>query len=136
MNDPLVPIAEMHERVREKHRQDELQKKSDRAVNREESRQARTERKKERDERMKNMQNKDKKAVEKEFEQPIGLSFLSNLFSGIQLNIKHVHIRYEDDFFSRSRPFSFGLLMDEIDFGNTNSHWTFHTANGMRFTRH
>jgi len=64
------------------------------------------------------------------------MSFFSNLFSGIQMNIKHVHIRYEDDFFSKSRPFSFGFLIDEIDFGNTNSHWTFHTPNGMRFTRH
>ena len=79
---------------------------------------------------------KNKNKSEKEFEQPIGLSFFSSLFNGIQLNIKHIHIRYEDDYFSRSRPFSMGFLIDEIDFGNTASHWTFHTANGMRFTRH
>lgn len=47
-----------------------------------------------------------------------------------------MHIRYEDDYFSQKRPFSLGFLIDEIDLGNTNSHWTFHTANGMRFTRH
>ena len=76
------------------------------------------------------------KAEETEFEQPIGISFLTSLFNGIQVNIHRVHIRYEDDYFSQNRPFSIGFLIDEIDFGNTNSHWTFHTPNGMRFTRH
>ena len=80
--------------------------------------------------------NKSKKEVEADFDQPIGLSFLTSIFNGIQLNVKHVHIRYEDDYFSKSRPFSMGFLIDEIDLGNTKSHWTFHTANGMRFTRH
>ena len=79
---------------------------------------------------------KEKKEEEAEFEQPIGTSFLTSLFNGIQLNVHHVHIRYEDDYFSHNRPFSMGLLIDEIDFGNTDTHWTFHTPNGMRFTRH
>ena len=79
---------------------------------------------------------KQKNASSQEFEQPIGLSFFTSLFNGIQLNVRHVHIRYEDDLFSRNRPFSIGFLIDEIDFGNTDSHWTFHTSNGMRFTRH
>ena len=29
-----------------------------------------------------------------------------------------------------------GFHIDEIDLGNTNSHWAFHTPNGMRFARH
>lgn len=33
------------------------------------------------------------------------------------------------------RPFSFGLMIDEIDFSNADSHWVFQTPNGMRFSR-
>ena len=80
------------------------------------------------------MKKKDKGPVS-EFEEPIGLTFITNLFNGIQLNVQHVHIRYEDDYFSQSRPFSMGFLIDEIDFANTDSHWNFHTPNGMRFAR-
>ena len=102
---------------------------------REEAKIERTARKAEREKRMNDLKGKSKK-TEDEFEQPIGLSFFSSLFNGIQLNVRHVHIRYEDDYFSHTRPFSMGFLIDEIDLGNTTSHWTFHTANGMRFTRH
>lgn len=132
-NNPLANIAEMHKRVRAKNEERDAQKKQEDHDHRAEVKSAREKKKAERDKRAADAK---KKKNAKEFEQPIGLSFFSSLFNGIQVNIKHIHIRYEDDYFSMSRPFSMGFLIDEIDFGNTTSHWTFHTANGMRFTRH
>jgi hypothetical protein len=49
-------------------------------------------------------------------------------------NIKRVHVRYEDDSMV-TRPFSFGVMIDEIELASTDSHWMFKTNNGMRFTR-
>jgi hypothetical protein len=36
------------------------------------------------------------------------------LFRGIKYDIKNIHIRYEDDFFSNSYPFSFGFTIRDI----------------------
>lgn len=62
--------------------------------------------------------------VEDEFKTPIGLNFLFNLFKGIKINVKRIHIRYEDDIMAR-RPISLGLMIDEIELVNYDSHWVF-----------
>ena len=125
----------MHKLVRAKNEARKVEKRQSQKLDREENKQSREQKRAERDKRLEEMAKK-KNASADEFEQPIGLSFFTSLFKGIQLNVKHIHIRYEDDYFSKSRPFSMGFLIDEIDFGNTSSHWTFHSHNGMRFTRH
>jgi Vacuolar sorting-associated protein 13, N-terminal len=49
--------------------------------------------------------------------------------------VRRVHLRYEDDFYNQHRPFSMGLTIDKIQMGNAQSHWTFHTPCGMKFTK-
>ena len=44
-------------------------------------------------------------------------------------------MRYEDDFYNKNRPISMGFSLEEINFDNTDSHWRFHTPNGMKFKR-
>lgn len=51
------------------------------------------------------------------------------------MTINRIHFRYEDDFYNHHRPFSMGLTIEKISFGNASNHWTFHTPNGMQFTR-
>lgn len=66
---------------------------------------------------------------------PPGISWIFSLFQGIKLNINRIHVRYEDDYFNGHRPFSMGLMIDGISLDNTDNHWTFHSPNGMNFTR-
>lgn len=66
---------------------------------------------------------------------PSILSWVFSLFNGIQLTIKRIHIRYEDDYFNHHRPFSMGLTIEKIALGSTQSHWTFQTPYSMQFTR-
>jgi hypothetical protein len=66
---------------------------------------------------------------------PALLTMLFNLFNGVQVSIDRIHLRYEDDFYNSHRPFSMGLTIEKIHLGNSQSHWTFHTPNGMQFTR-
>jgi hypothetical protein len=40
------------------------------------------------------------------------------LFRGIKFEIKNIHIRYEDDLFAESMPFSFGFTIASIKMDN------------------
>ena len=42
------------------------------------------------------------------------MGLFTRLFRGIKYDIKNIHIRYEDDFYSASHPFSFGLTIKDI----------------------
>ena len=42
------------------------------------------------------------------------ISLLIKLFRGIKYEIKNIHIRYEDDFFTNQKPISFGFTIKEI----------------------
>jgi hypothetical protein len=66
---------------------------------------------------------------------PYLMSWIFSFLGGVQMTIKRIHIRYEDDFFNHHRPFSLGFTLDRLNFGNAGSHWTFQTPNGMLFTR-
>ena len=54
----------------------------------------------ERIQRLKNFK-KENKDTAKAFEAPVGLSFVFDLFKGVKVNIRNIHIRYEDDIFSK-----------------------------------
>jgi hypothetical protein len=47
----------------------------------------------------------------KEFQEPPLLGLVTRLFRGIKYDIKNIHIRYEDDYFQISNPFSFGFTI-------------------------
>lgn len=49
---------------------------------------------------MKKMDEKvDKKALEQEFKEVKGLKWIIKLAGGLKIDIKRIHIRYEDDYF-------------------------------------
>ena len=49
-----------------------------------------------------------------DFKEPPLLGLFTRLFRGIKYDIKNIHIRYEDDFYSSQQPFSFGLTIKDI----------------------
>lgn len=42
------------------------------------------------------------------------MGLFTRLFRGVKYDIKNIHIRYEDDFYSAEKPFSFGLTIKDI----------------------
>ena len=48
------------------------------------------------------------------FKEPPLLGLATRLFRGIKYEIKNIHIRYEDDCFAGSDPFSFGFTIRDI----------------------
>ena len=38
---------------------------------------------------------------------------------GLTLTLKNLHVRYEDDYFAGESPYSFGLVIDELRFGDS-----------------
>jgi hypothetical protein len=49
-----------------------------------------------------------------DFKEPPLMGLFTRLFRGIKYDIKNIHIRFEDDFYSASQPFSFGLTIKDI----------------------
>lgn len=41
------------------------------------------------------------------------MGLLTRLFRGVKFDIKNIHVRYEDDFYSK-KPFSFGFTLHSI----------------------
>ena len=46
------------------------------------------------------------------------MGLLTRLFRGVKFEFKHIHIRYEDDFFTFGNPFSFGFSIQSIKMDN------------------
>lgn len=63
------------------------------------------------------------------------MSLVINILGGLKLEIKRVHFRYEDDYFTHHQPFSFGLMIDSISLDNSDTDWTFESLTSMGFTR-
>lgn len=79
-----------------------------------------------------NQAQKNKKAGE--FKAPLGLNAIFNFLPGIKINIKNIHIRYEDDIFAKQQ-LAIGLRIEEIDFTTKKSHWEFLNQTGCQFKR-
>ncbi|KAL4233287.1 Vacuolar protein sorting-associated protein 13D [Mactra antiquata] len=52
-----------------------------------------------------------------------GTSVLANILENLQLNIKDVHIRYEDDTTNLNCPFSFGVVIKNLSAQSTDGNW-------------
>lgn len=63
------------------------------------------------------------------------LSLIISLLGGLKLEIKRIHIRYEDDYFQNIHPFSFGLMIDSISIDNSDTDWSFLSQLSMNFER-
>ena len=38
---------------------------------------------------------------------------------GLKISIKRLHLRYEDDYYSFENPYSFGIVIDELNFDSS-----------------
>ena len=63
------------------------------------------------------------------------LNIAISLFGGLKLEIKRLHLRYEDDYFQQNKPFSFGLMIDSISLDNSDTDWNFESPLTMNFYR-
>ena len=69
-----------------------------------------------------------------EFKEP-PLKLLISLLGGLKLEIKRIHIRYEDVYFQQSKPISFGLMLENISINNSDTDWNFDQLLSMNFYR-
>lgn len=53
------------------------------------------------------------------------MDFIMNFLGGLKIEVKRIHIRYEDDYFNHNRPFSFGFMIDHILLDNSETDWIF-----------
>lgn len=62
------------------------------------------------------------------------LNIIISLLGGLKLDIKRIHIRYEDDYF-QIEPFSFGFMIDSITMDNSDTDWNFVSPLSLNFER-
>lgn len=79
--------------------------------------------------------DEEEKKGEAEFKEVKGLKWIIKLAGGLKVDIKRIHIRYEDDYFQHHRPFSFGFMIEQIQMDNSESDWKFETPLTMNFER-
>ncbi|KAK3881484.1 hypothetical protein Pcinc_014068 [Petrolisthes cinctipes] len=60
-----------------------------------------------------------------------GTSFITNIIENIQLKIRDVHLRYEDDRCLPGQVFSCGLTVDSLALQSTDEHWTPRFVSGV-----
>jgi len=48
---------------------------------------------------------------------------VSQIIKNLQVNIKNIHIRYEDKYTDPKRPFAAGITLESLDFKTTDSDW-------------
>lgn len=84
---------------------------------------------------MEEAKDKKQKKASGELSEPPFMDTLMNFLGGVKLEIKRIHIRYEDDYFQHNRPFSFGFMIDSIVFDNADTDWTFESPTSILITR-
>ena len=65
------------------------------------------------------------KEEQDEFKAPGFIGLIFRIIRGIKLDIRKIHIRYEDDYFHQNRPFALGFIIDSIKLDNSKVHWNF-----------
>ncbi|CDW82744.1 UNKNOWN [Stylonychia lemnae] len=58
-----------------------------------------------------------------------------NLMKNLRLTIKRLHIRFEDDYFSAQSPYSFGVVIDQVDLRTSDTEWSFDSLLHLNFFR-
>lgn len=125
-NDPLANLVRMHQKAKkELLRLKEAQKDLRRAAQAKKL------------EEMKQMvqEAKQKKASGGELKEPPFMDTLMSFLGGVKIEVKRVHLRYEDDYFQHHRPFSFGLMIDALTLDNSDSDWTFEAPASIMITK-
>ena len=55
-----------------------------------------------------------------------------DVVKGLTIKIKKLHLRFEDDFYSSDNPYSWGVVIDELDFDSTDSRKFFERLSDMQ----
>lgn len=54
------------------------------------------------------------------------------MVKGLTIKIKKLHLRFEDDFYSSDNPYSWGVVIDELDFDSSDSRKFFERLSDMQ----
>ena len=54
------------------------------------------------------------------------------MVKGLTIKIKKLHLRFEDDFYSSDNPYSWGIVIDELDFDSSDSRKFFERLSDMQ----
>ena len=122
---PFNNILKMHlkaKKAQDKAKEEELDKK----------REERAQRNEELKKRVEETKEKKKKGDLKE---PPFMDTIMNFLGGFKIEVKRIHIRYEDDYFQHLRPFSFGVMIESISLDNSDTDWTFESPLSIMITK-
>jgi hypothetical protein len=117
-NNPLNNLFKMHQRFK---KDQEVRKEAEREKRREEKAKKNEELK----EKIEESKEKKEKKASGELKEPPMMDTIMNFLGGFKLELKRIHIRYEDDYFQHNRPFSFGFMIDSISLDNSDTDWIF-----------
>ena len=53
------------------------------------------------------------------------------MIKGLTIKIKKLHLRFEEDYYSCENPYSFGVVVDELDFDSSDSRIFFERLSDM-----
>jgi Vacuolar sorting-associated protein 13, N-terminal len=96
---------------------------------------ARTKKMEELKQKIEETKEKKEKKASGELKEPPMMDTVMNFLGGFKLEIKRIHIRYEDDYFQHHNPFSMGLMIDSISLDNSDCDWTFESALSIMLTK-
>ena len=54
------------------------------------------------------------------------------MIKGLTIKIKKLHLRFEDDFYSSDNPYSWGVVIDELDFDSSDNRKFFERLSDMQ----
>ena len=117
-NNPLSNLFKMHQRFK---KDQEARKEVEKEKRREEKAKENEELK----EKIEETKEKKEKKASGELKEPPMMDTIMNFLGGFKLELKRIHIRYEDDYFQHNRPFSFGFMIDTISLDNSDTDWIF-----------
>ena len=55
-----------------------------------------------------------------------------DVVKGLTIKIKKLHLRFEDDYYSSDNPYSFGVVIDEMNFDSSDSRKFFERLSDMQ----
>lgn len=53
----------------------------------------------------------------------------------LRLTINKLHIRFEDDYFSPEKPYTFGVVIDKFDLATSDTEWQFDNILNFKYQR-
>jgi Vacuolar sorting-associated protein 13, N-terminal len=117
-SNPLNNLFKMHQRVKK-------EQEAAKEIERERRRIERAKKNEELKEKIEETKEKQEKKASGELKEPPMMDTIMNFLGGFKLELKRIHIRYEDDYFQHHRPFSFGFMIESLSLDNSDTDWIF-----------